>query len=181
MSSNTDFLDRPYPYKKNGLNVVCGYENDILSSDMNRKTMSLLGDTQRKSWIVSAPQSPNFFVKNSDSKLVLKAPFSFCIGGAYIEMESDLISTNIINTNDWAYLYFSHKDATVEVKISSTKPETTNDELLLGQLNSEGVLVEEERLRVPTFCSNKIITDEAMLENEDFLKTLRCGDLILLV
>ena len=42
MPTNYDFLNRPYPYRKNGLNVVAGYENDILSSDLNRKWARVL-------------------------------------------------------------------------------------------------------------------------------------------
>ena len=181
MPTNYDFLNRPYPYRKNGLNVVAGYENDILSSDLNRKWARVLGDTKRKSFLVSAAENKNFFIKNSDSKLQLKAPFSVLIDGAYIELEEDIVSAEMINPGQWAYLSFDLKEATVTLHVSAVKPNVEENELLLGAFNDEGVFVEEDRLRVPTFCSNKIITDENMLENPDYLSTLRAGDLILLV
>lgn len=170
------------PYYPNGLHAVCSPNASITAADFNEKTREILRDGARTSWLVSAAEPATFYSRNNNSKLVLKAPFSICIDGAYISFDTDVVSVEAATNNYYAYIDYDFENAVVKLHTSSSKPADKDYRLFLGQLKASGVVLEEaDRLRIPTYCSNKVITSESQLTDEAFKQTLRPGDLIVLI
>ena len=177
------------PYRKNSMHAVSIPDNDILASDLNEKFLELLRSSNRTNWIVSASPVASFYALNGDNKLILKAttssPLKVFIGGVFARFDSDIISTATFTQGQIAYLEIDSVNATIALKFAATAP-TGNSILVLGTTGSNPIVTEETLLRIPAYAENamashKIITDEATLEDPDFIATLRANDVILLV
>lgn len=177
------------PYKKNGLKATSIPENDILAIDLNEKFKEIFRSSTRVNWIISSASAPGFYTKNGDNKLVLNAseesPLKLMIDGSYIELKQPLLSSATFTVNKKVYLKFNVSEATLNLLMDDTFS-PGDDVLLLGATGLDPLVKEEMYLRIPAYADNaqpshKIITNESELTNPEFIKTLRAGDVVLLV